>query len=113
MGTNTMTQHNLARAPETKSAGNHAELADAFDEFMTTFEAFKDGNDRRLAELESKGADALTSEKVDRIGKALDEQKRALDDLALKRARPALGRDGRAGDAPSFDCMNLQPMRTT
>ena len=69
-----MTERNLARAPEAKSAGNHAELADAFDEFMTTFEAFKEGNDRRLAELESKDADVLTVEKVDRIGKALDEQ---------------------------------------
>ena len=89
-----MTEHNLARAPDTKSAG--PELADAFDEFMTTFEAFKDGNDRRLAELESKGADVLTVEKVDRISKALDEQKRAIDNLSLKRIRPALDRGGRA-----------------
>ena len=91
-----MTEQNLARAPETKSTGSHPELADAFDEFMTTFEAFKDSNDRRLAELESKGADVLTVEKVDRIGKALDEQKRAIDNLTLKGIRPALGRNGRA-----------------
>jgi HK97 family phage major capsid protein len=89
-----MTEQKLARAPETKSTG--PELADAFDEFMTTFEAFKDGNDRRLAELESKGADVLTVEKVDRISKALDEQKRAIDNLSLKRIRPALDRGGRA-----------------
>ncbi len=55
MGNDTMTEHNLARAPDTKSAGNHAELADAFDEFMTTFEAFKDGNDRRLARTGKQG----------------------------------------------------------
>ena len=67
VGNDTMTEQNLARAPETKSTGSHPELADAFDEFMTTFEAFKDSNDRRLAELESKGADVLTVEKVDRI----------------------------------------------
>jgi hypothetical protein len=98
MGNHIMTEHNLARAPETKievkSAGDHVELAGAFDEFMTTFEAFKDGNDRRLAELEARGADVLTVEKVDRISKALDEQKRAIDGLTLKRIRPALERGG-------------------
>ncbi|MEQ1942268.1 phage major capsid protein [Mesorhizobium sp. VNQ89] len=91
-----MTEHNLARAPEAKSAGGHPELADAFDEFMTTFEAFKDSNDRRLAELETRGADVLTVEKVDRISRALDEQKRAIDNLSLKRMRPALENGGRA-----------------
>ncbi len=93
-----MTDSNLAPAPETKSAGSHSEIADAFDEFMTTFEAFKESNDRRLTELESKGADVLTVEKVDRISKVLDEQKRAIDSLSLKRIRPALD-GGRA--APS------------
>jgi len=87
-------------APETKSSGaDHAALADAFDEFMTTFEAFREENDRRLGQIETrKGADAVTAEKVDRISDALDRQKRALDELALKRARPALGREG----APSL-----------
>jgi HK97 family phage major capsid protein len=94
MGNHTMTEQTLARAPEAKSAGNHAELADAFDEFMTTFEAFKESNDRRLGELETRGADVLTVEKVDRISKALDEQKRAIDGLTLKRIRPALERGG-------------------
>lgn len=68
-----MTEMTSGHAPETKSTGREPELADAFDEFMTTFEAFKEGNDRRLAELENKGADVLTVEKVDRISKALDE----------------------------------------
>ena len=36
----------------------------------------------------------VTTDKVDRISKALDEQKRALDDLSLKQVRPALGRGG-------------------
>lgn len=85
-------------APEVKSAGD---MADAFEEFMTSFERFKAENDQRLKEVEKKtGADVLTVEKVDRIGKALDEQKRALDRLALKNARPALGRET-AGALPS------------
>ena len=89
----------LSRAPETKAAGDHLDLADAFGEFMSTFETFKETNDRRLAELERKGADVLTTEKVDRISRALDEQKRAIDGLSLKRIRPALGDGGRV--APS------------
>src|SRR5690606_14632206 len=64
--------------------GEQAGLADAFDEFMTTFETFRETNDQRLAELESKRADVLTVEKVDRISRALDDQKRAIDNLSLK-----------------------------
>ncbi len=79
-------------APEVKSdAGGYATLSDAFDEFMTNFTQFRDDNDRRLREIETrKSADVVTSDKVDRINDALDRQKRQLDELALKRARPAL-----------------------
>jgi len=89
-----MTEHDTVRALEAKAAGGHAELADAFDEFMTTFEAFKDANDQRLGELEKRSADGLTVEKVDRISRALDDQKKAIDGLTLKRIRPALDRGG-------------------
>ena len=86
-----MNQHHLPEGLETKSAASTAELGEAFDEFMTSFEAFKRGNDRRLAEIESKAADPVTAEKVDRISRSLDEQKRALDAMALSRVRPTLG----------------------
>ena len=88
-----MTNHQPA--PETKSAGaDHAALADSFEEFMGAFEAFREENDRRLRQIEArKGADVLTTEKVDRISDALDRQKQVLDGLALKRARPALFRE--------------------
>jgi HK97 family phage major capsid protein len=67
---------------------------------MNTFEAFNESNDEKLAELEGRlGGDVLTTEKVERISRALDEQKRAIDNLALKKMRPVLGRDGQA--APS------------
>jgi HK97 family phage major capsid protein len=81
---------------ETKSAsGDYLDLKDAFGDFMTTFESFKESNDEKLAELEGRlGADVLTTEKVERISRALDEQKRAIDTLALKKMRPVLGRDG-------------------
>ena len=85
-----------AQTPEVKSAGGgELDLSDAFGEFMSTFETFKESNDRRLAEIEGKlSADVLTTEKVERIDRALDEQKRAIDGMALKRMRPALGGTG-------------------
>jgi predicted phage gp36 major capsid-like protein len=85
---------------ETKSARD-ADIADAFGEFMTTFEAFKASNEEKLADIDRRlGADVVTTDKVERISTALDEQKRRLDDLALKRLRPPLGDGGRRA-APS------------
>jgi HK97 family phage major capsid protein len=77
---------------ETKSTIPHSDdLAAAFDGFMRAFEAFKDGNDERLAQIERRmAADVVTTEKVDRINRALDEHKRIVDELALKSARPHL-----------------------
>ena len=86
-------QQTHEQAPEVKSA----DAVEAFDDFMRSFDAFKAANDERLGEIERKmGADAVTTDKVERINRALDEQKRALDQLVLKGRRPALGGD----DAP-------------
>jgi HK97 family phage major capsid protein len=54
------------------------------------FEAFKDSNDERLAAIEAGRADVLLEEKVDRIDRALTEQKTAIERLALAARRPAL-----------------------
>ena len=51
--------------------------------------------------LSDMGADVVTTEKVDRISRALDEHKRAFDQLTLKKARPALSRDGGFQAMPS------------
>ncbi|MAW87087.1 MAG: phage major capsid protein [Phyllobacteriaceae bacterium] len=82
----------LRTAPEIKAAsGSAQDVAEAFDEFMGAFEAFKAANDERLKEIEQRvGADVLTVDKVDRISAALDEQKAAMDRLILQRGRPAL-----------------------
>ena len=82
---------------ETKSAAvDGLDLKDAFGEFMSAFSAFRESNDERLAQLETRfGADAVTTEKVERISQALDEHKRALDRLTLKGMRPVLGREER------------------
>ena len=64
-------------------------LHTAFDEFMSAFEAFKQANDERLDQIERKlSADVLTREKVERINRAVDEQKRIVDELALGGRRP-------------------------
>jgi HK97 family phage major capsid protein len=89
--------HAPAGAPEMKSGD--AEIALAFDTFRRTFETFKADNDDRLAEIERKAtADVVTVEKIDRINRALDEQKHAVDQLVLKNRRPQLGSDA----APSL-----------
>ena len=76
---------------ETKSIP-HDDVNGAFGEFMRAFEAFKEGNDERIGQLERRGsADPVTADKLARIDRALDETKRVVDDLALKSARPHLG----------------------
>lgn len=68
---------------ETKTAGG--DVAEALDAFMRAFEDFKDTNDRRLREVERRGAaDTLTEEKLARID-------RALDVLHVKSQRPPIG----------------------
>ncbi|MEO3998558.1 phage major capsid protein [Mesorhizobium sp. CAU 1732] len=85
-------------APETKSDAGYSGLSDSFDEFMTTFTDFREANDQRLAQMERRmSADVITTEKVDRISDALDQQKKALDTLVIKGVRPALGRTAKSG----------------
>lgn len=80
----------VTAVPEVKSA----ELGGAFGDFMSAFEAFKEGNDERLRQIETKlSADVVTVDKVERINRALDEQKRAMDQMALRARRPELGRE--------------------
>ncbi|WP_421594534.1 phage major capsid protein [Shinella sp. M27] len=80
-------------APEIKAVPET--MTAAFDDFMQAFEAFKETNDIRLGEIEQKlTSDVVTREKVDRINRAMDDHKRVLDQLALKKARPALGGSG-------------------
>ncbi len=98
---NTQTSHPNGRtrqkgAPERKSTdlGSPAvhDVRDAFDEFMTRFESFKQANDDRLRELEQKKtADVVTVEKVDRLNAALDLQQKTVDGLALSLSRPERG----------------------
>ncbi|MBL6853134.1 MAG: phage major capsid protein [Alphaproteobacteria bacterium] len=80
---------------ETKTATT-PEIKSAFDDFLAAFEQFKQANDDRLTQLERRSADVVTEEKVDRINKALDDQKRALDTLLLDASRPSLSTERKA-----------------
>ena len=89
-----MTELIPAKGLENKAAGEASgtDVALAFDDFMQAFEAFKETNDERLSQIESRvSADVLTSEKLERINKTLDENKAIADSLAIKAARPQLG----------------------
>lgn len=73
------------------ASGSSDDVAIAFDDFMRAFEAFREANDERLAQIESAvGADVVTTEKMARIDRALDEHKSLIDQLVLKNRRPAL-----------------------
>jgi HK97 family phage major capsid protein len=84
---------------ETKSA----DIAAAFDEFKRNFEAYKEENEQRLAEIANRGPDPLTEEKMQKIGTALDANKRTLDELVLKTSRPALDGETKALSANAIE----------
>ncbi|MEF2073827.1 phage major capsid protein [Consotaella aegiceratis] len=92
-------------APETKAPTTPSnEAGQAFDQFMAVLESFRQANDERLAEIESRmSADVLSEEKVDRIGRALDEHERRLERLTLRQMRPALEAGGETRAAVPSD----------
>ena len=77
-----------------KSRRRRRRSATALRRFHEAFEAFKEANDRAHRRDRADGfpADVVTTDKIERINRAMDEQKRVLDELVLKKARPALGR---------------------
>jgi HK97 family phage major capsid protein len=69
---------------------------------MSAWEEFKHANDERLGQIERwMSADVVTAEKVDRLNRAIEQQKAALDDLALAARRPAL--EGAGRNAPDAE----------
>ena len=83
------------QAIETKSTDATA----AFGEFHRTFEAFRETNDERLAQIEQRmTSDVVTEEKLTRIDRALDETKRRLDRAVLDHARPRLAGETKQAD---------------
>ncbi|MBI1867712.1 MAG: phage major capsid protein [Methylocystis sp.] len=73
---------------ETKSAGGDEIVAD----LNRAFSSFKETNDERLAQIETRlGVDVLTEEKLQRIDHALNETKHRLDRVTLDLSRPRIG----------------------
>ncbi len=68
---------------ETKTTDDSTALVNDFEQFMRAFEAHKDENDRRLRDIERRAGDTLSTEKLARIDRTLDE-------LTLKMQRPHL-----------------------
>ena len=65
------------------------------DDIQRQFAAFCETNDERLAQLEERlGADVVTEEKIERLGRAMDETKSRLERVQLDLARPSLGARG-------------------
>ncbi len=67
--------------------------AGAADALMRAFEEFKATNDARLDAVERRQDDVLLEEKVERIDRALAEQKSLIERAALAGRRPALAAD--------------------
>lgn len=85
-----MTHSQIIGAPETKAPA-------AYDEVRRAFEAFRETNDERFAQIEQRlSVDVLAEEKLARIEGALDDARRRLDRVSLDAARPRL--DGKAAE---------------
>jgi HK97 family phage major capsid protein len=89
-----MTTNLKAASPENKAmapGASNPQINTAMDEFMRSFDSFKQANDDRLDQFEKRmSVDVITTEKVDRINAALDSQKQLLDQLSLMSSRPHL-----------------------
>jgi HK97 family phage major capsid protein len=82
---------------ENKATTGDANLA--YDDLRHAFEAFRDTNDERLAQLESRrGSDVVTEEKLIRVEKTLGEAQRRIERLTLDARRPSLGGTETASD---------------
>ena len=81
-----------SQAPETK-AGVPGDIAATYDELMRTVEAYRQENNERLASLERRSRDVVREEKLVRMDASIDSHQKRLDELTLKNARPALGRE--------------------
>ncbi|NWG54856.1 MAG: phage major capsid protein [Hydrogenophilaceae bacterium] len=85
---------------ETKAAPRPETRAES-ETLARAFEAYKEANDARLAAIERGRADVLLDDKVDRIDRALTEQKALIERLALAGRRPPLAADPRVSEHKS------------
>lgn len=80
---------------ETKSSG---EINAQYDDLIRAFEAFKETNEERVAQIERRmEPDVVTTDRLARIEDAIDTHRRAVDELTLKAQRPHLSSAVRSG----------------
>ncbi len=73
---------------ETKMGPSDLKTAQA--DFASTFAAFKNANDQRLAEIEKKtSADILLEDKVSQLNAALDSQSKQIENLSVSLSAPS------------------------
>jgi HK97 family phage major capsid protein len=90
----------VTRKIETKQTG---ELRQAQEDFASTFAAFRQANDTRLAELEAKSAvDPLLTEKVDKLNAALDAQTRRVENLTLAQAGHGFAAEAKSANSAAW-----------
>lgn len=80
---------------ETK-AGIPPEAIVTHGEMQRAFDAFKEANDQRLADIGKRRADPLLEEKVARINDVVGAHQRQLEEITVKSARPPLGSEHKA-----------------
>ncbi len=84
-------------AIETKGATESGDL----EPLHRAFAAFRETNDQRLEQIESRlSADVVTEEKLARIDRAIDETKRRVDAQALERSHPRLELSTKSANDP-------------
>ena len=78
-------------APETKAVAS-PEATAAYEQLMRGWEAYKEENDKRVAEIEKRGsADVLSEDKIARMDRAMDETRKLVESHIVKQSRPQLG----------------------
>ena len=84
-----------------QAAPSQADIATQFEQLNRTFAAFRDVNDRALAELRAGRADAVTTEHVDRINAQVTQHEATIAQLSseLAAARLSGGSGANAGQS--------------
>ncbi len=77
--------------PLENKAAEPTPVRSAVDDVAAAFASFKETNDERLRQIETRlSADVITEEKLARIDAAIDSARTRLDRMGLERARPPL-----------------------
>lgn len=87
-----MDNHDIPSDTSPDISGALGDLAEAFEEHKEAYDAFKDTTENRLTALESGSPQAAETEtKLRKLDTEMKEQKRMVDAIATRSARPALG----------------------